>query len=46
MTGGLAPTPTPETEQFWAGTHEGELRLQRCNGCDRFYFYPRPFCRY
>ena len=35
------PTPTPETEHFWAGTRAGELRLQRC---DVTYFPPRPFC--
>jgi uncharacterized OB-fold protein len=46
VTGGLAPTPTPETEPFWDGTLRGELRMQRCNSCRRFYFYPRPFCRY
>ncbi len=46
MTGGTEPVPTPETEPFWAGTLVGELRMQRCNNCGRYYFYPRPFCRY
>jgi uncharacterized OB-fold protein len=46
MTGGREPVPTPETELFWAGTLAGELRIQRCNSCGRYYFYPRPFCRY
>ena len=42
--GRVIPTPTPETEHFWAGTRQGELRLQRCNKCDKTYFPPRPFC--
>jgi uncharacterized OB-fold protein len=46
VTGGPEPKPTPETEPFWAGTLRGELCLQRCNTCDRFFFYPRSFCRY
>lgn len=39
------PVPTPETQHFWAGTREGELRLQRCKECREVYFPPRPFCR-
>src|ERR1700730_15150821 len=46
MAGGTVPVPTPETEHFWAGTLAGELRIQRCNSCGRYYFYPPPFCRY
>ena len=38
------PVPTPETEHFWEGTRSGELRLQRCDECERVYFPPRPFC--
>jgi uncharacterized OB-fold protein len=38
------PRPTPETQHFWDGTAAGELRLQRCRGCDRTYFPPQPFC--
>ncbi len=38
------PEPTPETEHFWEGTRELELRLQRCDKCDHVYFPPRPFC--
>jgi uncharacterized OB-fold protein len=29
---------------FWEGTREGQLRIQKCNSCQKFYFYPRPFC--
>ncbi len=38
------PKPTPETQHFWDGTQEGELRLQRCRDCTASYFPPRPFC--
>ena len=38
------PEPTPETQHFWDGTREGELRLQRCQDCGHTYFPPRPFC--
>ncbi len=38
------PRPTPETQHFWDGTRARELRLQRCDACDRVYFPPRPFC--
>ncbi len=38
------PEPTPETQEFWDGLKRHELRIQRCLDCDRFYFFPRPFC--
>ncbi len=38
------PRPTPETQHFWDGTRERELRLQRCDACGKVYFPPRPFC--
>lgn len=38
------PTPDPETEPFWSGANEHELRIKRCNACGAFHFYPRPFC--
>ena len=38
------PQPTPETQHFWAGTREHEIRLQRCDACAHAYFPPRPFC--
>lgn len=46
MAGGPEPVPTPETAPFWEGTRAGELRIQHCNNCGKYYFYPRPFCRY
>ena len=44
MSEGPVPVPTPETQSFWEGTAAGELRIQRCNSCEKFYFYPRPYC--
>lgn len=38
------PQPTPETQHFWDGTKQSELRLQRCDECKHVYFPPRPFC--
>ena len=38
------PIPTPETQHYWDGAKEGELRLQRCDACAHAYFPPRPFC--
>ena len=38
------PLPTPETQHFWDGTRNGELRLQRCTACKESYFPPRPLC--
>jgi uncharacterized OB-fold protein len=38
------PVPTPETQPFWDGCAEGELRIQRCLDCGKPYFYPRPVC--
>jgi len=40
----VLPQPTPETQHFWDGCKEGELRLQRCSACAKTYFPPRPFC--
>jgi uncharacterized OB-fold protein len=38
------PRPTPETQHFWEGTHNGQLLIQRCDSCGDPYFPPRPFC--
>jgi uncharacterized OB-fold protein len=40
------PVPQPDavTQPFWDGIAAGKLRLQRCRGCGRHVFYPRPFC--
>jgi len=38
------PQPTPETQPFWAGCAEGELRLQKCNSCSHVQYPPRKLC--
>ncbi len=38
------PQPTPETQPYWDGCKQHELRLQYCNDCKAFFFYPRAFC--
>lgn len=38
------PRPTPETQHFWDGTKQGELRVQQCGACENIYFPPRHFC--
>ncbi|MDT7782695.1 MAG: 3-oxo-4,17-pregnadiene-20-carboxyl-CoA hydratase alpha subunit [Pseudonocardiales bacterium] len=51
-----APTPVPETTQvirpsvnrdteyFWEGCRQGELRIQRCGGCGLLRHPPGPMC--
>ncbi|MGH3628795.1 MAG: Zn-ribbon domain-containing OB-fold protein [Sciscionella sp.] len=38
------PVPTPETQPYWDGAANGELRIQRCTACGDPFFYPRPRC--
>jgi uncharacterized protein len=42
------PAPPPllrsVSRPFWEGLRVGKLIVQRCNSCDRYFFYPRPFC--
>ena len=38
------PRPTPISQPFWDAAREGRLTIQRCAGCERYVFYPRPFC--
>lgn len=42
--GKALPQATPETAPYWEGCKQHELRIQRCNDCNQFYFYPRPYC--
>ena len=39
-----APMVLPEVKAFWDGTAEGRLLLPRCDDCQGFIWYPRPFC--
>jgi uncharacterized protein len=38
------PEPTPDTQPFWDGCKRHELRIQYCNDCAGYYFYPRQYC--
>jgi uncharacterized OB-fold protein len=38
------PTPSRISEPFWAGCREGLLRMQQCDACHRFLFYPSYMC--
>ncbi|MBI2877417.1 MAG: Zn-ribbon domain-containing OB-fold protein [Candidatus Tectomicrobia bacterium] len=38
------PRPTMESEPFWRGTRNHELRIQRCRVCGKHIFYPRSLC--
>jgi uncharacterized OB-fold protein len=40
----ILPPATALTEPYWEGCREGELRLQQCERCSRFQFYPRILC--
>jgi uncharacterized OB-fold protein len=40
------PAPSPETQFFWDKARAHELWLPYCRACERFYWYPRDFCRY
>lgn len=40
----FSPAPTPETQHYWDGTKRGELLIQQCDACAKYYFPPRPFC--
>lgn len=44
MTSKPVPKPTPETQPFWAGCAQGELRLQHCNTCGHAQYPPRKLC--
>jgi len=40
----MRPPVSPDTEFFWAGTRQGELRIQRCGGCGVLRHPPGPAC--
>ena len=35
-----------QTQTFWEGTKKHELRIPKCEECNRFFFYPRSICPY
>lgn len=40
----LLPALDDDSRGFWEGCAVGELRVQRCGGCGRRRFPPRPMC--
>jgi uncharacterized OB-fold protein len=38
------PEPTPVTRPFWDALGEGKVRIQRCEDCAAWVFYPRNRC--
>ena len=40
----ILPSPTPLSEPYWQGCREGVLRLQHCDDCQLYQFYPRSLC--
>lgn len=38
------PVPGPESRPFWEATRRHELRLQRCQRCNQFWFPPSSVC--
>jgi uncharacterized protein len=38
------PLPDSDSREYWEGLKRGELRVQRCESCDRYVFYPRVLC--
>jgi len=42
--GYLRPPIDEHNADFWEGTRQGELRVERCGGCGALRFPPRPMC--
>ncbi|MFD5826312.1 bifunctional MaoC family dehydratase N-terminal/OB-fold nucleic acid binding domain-containing protein [Lentzea sp. NPDC060358] len=40
----IRPAVNRDTEYFWEGTRQGELRIQRCGGCGLLRHPPGPMC--
>jgi len=38
------PAVTAETRPFWTGGEVGELRIHRCQACERYFHPPAPIC--
>ena len=39
-----APNPSSISAPFWHAARAHRLQLQHCGHCDRYIYYPRPFC--
>jgi uncharacterized protein len=40
----LPDVTRPRTEEFWSGTQQGQIRLQRCDACGYLRFPPARIC--
>jgi uncharacterized OB-fold protein len=40
----IRPVRNQDTDFFWEGTQQGELRIQRCNACGELRHPPGPVC--
>jgi uncharacterized OB-fold protein len=40
----IQPPTTEIARPYWEGCRAGELRMQYCEQCERFQFYPRIIC--
>lgn len=40
------PTITADNEEFWQSTRAHAAKLQRCNVCGQFWYYPGPVCHH
>ncbi len=40
----IQPRATEIAGPYWEGCRAGELRMQRCDRCEQFQFYPRIVC--
>ena len=40
----IQPAITALSEPYWEGCREGLLRLQQCDACGEYQFYPRVLC--
>jgi uncharacterized protein len=40
----ILPTPTAESVAFWSGGVHGQLMIQYCHACGRYFHPPAPLC--
>jgi len=38
------PTIDSDSREYWEGLAHGELRIQHCDTCKQYVFYPRSLC--
>lgn len=40
------PTVTLDSEEFWRSAKQRALKLQKCDQCGEFRYYPSPICHF